>query len=76
MENQIRNNSIILLYSHMNNNNNSISAEEGIYNYSIKYANKKGINIDWKDVDFKNIYYNKLISTIDIILHARKLEFS
>tara|TARA_Y100000389_G_scaffold112032_1_gene109073 strand:- start:4502 stop:4732 length:231 start_codon:yes stop_codon:yes gene_type:complete len=76
MENQIRNNSINLLYSHMNNNNNSISAEEGIYNYSIKIANKTGINIDWKDEDFKNIYYNKLISTIEIILNARKLEFT
>lgn len=76
MEEQIRKNTVTLLDSHMNNNINSISTEENIYNYSIKAAKKKGINIDWRDDDFKTIYYNKLISTIDIILNARKLEFS
>tara|TARA_Y100000389_G_C17236818_1_gene401002 strand:+ start:70 stop:303 length:234 start_codon:yes stop_codon:yes gene_type:complete len=77
MDNNIRNETTILLKSYFNNDiNKSNSAEKGIYNYSVNSANKKGVNIDWNNDDFKSIYYNKLISTIEIILLGRKLDFN
>lgn len=76
-DSHIRTNTITLLKSYFNNDTNkSDSAEKGIYNYSVNVANKKGIDINLKNDDFKTIYYNKLISTIEIILLGRKLNFT
>ena len=77
MNNNIRDETIIFLKSYFNNDiNKSDSAEKGIYNYSVNAANKKGVNIDWNNDDFKSIYYSKLMSTIEIILIGRKLDFN
>jgi DNA-directed RNA polymerase subunit M/transcription elongation factor TFIIS len=54
---------VLCIFSKLNIPHNSIiNLEKGVFNYSIDYANKIGCLKAWENQQFKNIYYNKIIS--------------